>query len=63
MKIEKIGTINCFDLLTKVRCNFRKTEKIISNKKKVKREKNKLKKELTGYHYRTIFVVFIMIPV
>jgi hypothetical protein len=50
MKKEVIGTIKIAEIYKKIRSDFHRPIKAESNKKKVKREKNRLKKEIKEYY-------------
>ena len=50
MKKEIIGTIEIAEVYKKIRSDFHRPIKAESNKKKVKKEKNRLKKEIKEYY-------------
>ena len=50
MKQEVIGKIEISEIYKKIRCDFHRAVKAESNKKKLRREKNKVKKELKEYY-------------
>ncbi len=50
MKKETIGIIEIAEIYKKIRSDFHRPIKAESNKKKVKREKNRLKKEIKEYY-------------
>ena len=51
MKKEIIGTIKIAEIYKKIRSDFHRPIKAESNKKKMKRQKNRIQKEIREYYY------------